>query len=227
MLRFTFRVAVVVCAMTLLAAFAAPALAAPSSSAGSGGMSGSNSIVVLILGLAAGCFVLLLFAAWRRMASGQGEPADSDGSAFRTSTGSEDESVSNPRKRSVATTARRAAVVAVIVLMSGVAMWAGLDTAKPRSAGDAISKTFSSGQPCATVTIALSVPAGADPAATADTLFAALEPVAGMNTASYNAGTSSVEVGFCESKASEGAIRQALAPTGMVGPTGAVESPTP
>lgn len=93
---------------------------------------------------------------------------------------------------------------------------------KPKFNGETISKTFSSGAPCATATVPLSLADGADQAAVSETLFAALEPVPGMNTATLNTRSSSIEVGFCESRATEAAIRQALAPTGLV-----AEGPAP
>ncbi len=97
-----------------------------------------------------------------------------------------------------------------------IAMVVGNQTTKPQIEGDSISQTFSQGQPCSTATIALAVPADADPTKTAETLFAALNPADGMNTATYNFKTSTLEAGFCESKATEESVRQALAPTGLV-----------
>jgi hypothetical protein len=106
-----------------------------------------------------------------------------------------------------------ALVVAIIV---AVALFLGQQSTSPRLTGDTISQTFSQGEPCATTTIALAVPTGSDPTATAAKLFDALEPLPGLNAGTYNWKTSSIEVGFCESKTSSGAVIEALAPTDLV-----------
>lgn len=87
---------------------------------------------------------------------------------------------------------------------------------RPQVSGGVISQTFSTGQPCADAEIGLTVPAGADPAKTAETLFAALRQIAGMSNAAYDAPTSTLKVGFCESETTEADIRAVLQPTGLV-----------
>lgn len=104
-------------------------------------------------------------------------------------------------------------IVGTLILGAFLVGW---QAAKPKVTGDTISHAFSQGQPCSTAVISLAVPAGADPLDTANTLFAALKPVGGMNSATYNFKTSTIEAGFCESKASEAVVRDALMPTGLV-----------
>lgn len=106
--------------------------------------------------------------------------------------------------------------VAVVAPIFILAVVVGAQAAKPKFDGDTITKTFSQGQPCATATIPLDLTGGADPLDVSENLFEALQPVKGMNSATLNLKTSSIEVGFCESSASEVAIRQALLPTGLV-----------
>jgi hypothetical protein len=105
------------------------------------------------------------------------------------------------------------AVVGVLVAFVFVAAAQGT---KPKIQGETITKTFSQTAPCANVTIALTLPTGSDPAEVSESLFAALQPIPGMTTATLNAQASSIDVGFCESSASEDTIRQALLPTGLV-----------
>jgi hypothetical protein len=105
--------------------------------------------------------------------------------------------------------------VFVIGLIVAVAMIGG-GAPKPTLTGDVISRTFSAGEPCATASIPITVPQGTEPTKVAETIFGALESAKGMNTASYNVKTSVLEAGFCESKSSEKAVREALAPTGLL-----------
>jgi len=118
--------------------------------------------------------------------------------------------------------AKRNTITAVLI---GVMVIAGLvlgsQATKPQLAGDTISKTFSQGAPCASATIQVVQKDGADPAATADVLFKALEALDGMNTGTFNAKTSSIDVGWCESKTTEDAVRGALEPTGLIADSGA------
>lgn len=105
-------------------------------------------------------------------------------------------------------------VVVGVLLVAVVAL--GREAAKPQLVGDTLSQTFSQGEPCTTANIALAVPADADPRDTADALFSALENVSGMNVATYNFKTSTLQAGFCESQTTEQAVRDALAPTGLL-----------
>jgi hypothetical protein len=105
------------------------------------------------------------------------------------------------------------AIVAPILVL---AVLVGSQAAKPKIEGDTITKTFSQGQPCASVTIPLKLAEGARASDVSETLFAALKAVKGMNSATLNVKTSSIEAGFCESSADEAAIRAALLPTGLV-----------
>jgi hypothetical protein len=113
--------------------------------------------------------------------------------------------------------ARRNIATAVIIGSIIVAAFViSNQTTKPQIEGDTISQAFSQAAPCATASIALAVPSGADPATTAETLFAALGAVGGVDKATYNFKTSTLEVGFCESKTTEEGVRRGLAPTGLV-----------
>lgn len=119
-------------------------------------------------------------------------------------------------------TAITVAMIAVMIIIAGVV---GKETTKPQLSGDTISQTFAAGDPCATADIALTVEVAADPAKTAEALFAALRPVTGMNTATYDRKASTVRAGFCESKTSEAAVRAALQPTGLLATAEAGSSP--
>jgi hypothetical protein len=137
-----------------------------------------------------------------------------------TSTGAEERSraLSGAAKRNIATVSIIGAIVVAALLIAGQAT-------KPRLTGDTISQTFSPGEPCATASIALAARGNTDPEKTAESLFAAIKPIPGLTTGSYNWKTSQLEIGFCESQSSEAAIRQALAPTGLVAEGGAAQPP--
>ena len=113
-------------------------------------------------------------------------------------------------------TRRNLVTIGIVAVIATAAILVGSQAAKPKIEGDSISETFSQGEPCATAKIAVSVPRDADPAETAKVLFAALRTVKGMNVATYNFKTSTLEAGFCESQASEQSVRDALAPTGLL-----------
>lgn len=114
---------------------------------------------------------------------------------------------------------KRAVLTASIVgLLILAAVVIGAQTTKPKTDGDLISKTYSAGEPCEIANIAIVVPGGADPQDAAEAMFAALGPLGGLNTATFDAESSSLSVGYCESKTTEAAIREALAPTGFVAP---------
>ncbi len=104
----------------------------------------------------------------------------------------------------------------IIVPIFVLAVVIGAQAGKPTFEGETITKTFSQGEPCATATIPLDLTGAADPRDVSENLFAALQPVKGMNSATLNVKTSSIEVGFCESSANESVIREALLPTGFV-----------
>ncbi|MDP2182988.1 MAG: hypothetical protein Q8K99_10530 [Actinomycetota bacterium] len=137
-----------------------------------------------------------------------------------------DEEAPTPEHSRTGATARTKATAAIIGVIVILAVVIATQTTKPQQVGDTISQTFTPGEPCTVATIPLVVADGADPQATADALFAALKPMVGLNTATYNIKTSSIEVGFCDSETSEAVVRQALAATGLVAEGGA-PAPTP
>ncbi|MHB1341026.1 MAG: cupredoxin domain-containing protein [Coriobacteriia bacterium] len=237
-------------------AFSYQVAAAPASGASSASSGSTAQIVIVILAIGVGALVVL--AVRRKMtntvvadpapvkasvqgarpkpqssasAKGNGKSVRADAAPSASTANTEvDATDGQPARRSAAT--KRNLVTAVIIgSVIVIAMVVGKQTTKPQIEGDSISQTFSQGQPCSTATIALAVPAGADPAKTAETLFAALSSADGMNTAKYNFKTSTLEAGFCESSATEASVRQALAPTGMVDASApaaaAAAAPTP
>jgi hypothetical protein len=207
--------------------FTAPAVAPVVGAAASA--SGSDTIlwVVLLLALVAGVVLVVVAVAvsgTRRGALAQGfAGADEDEPLVATaplSDGDGGEGAEEvPAPRNPAATRRAIATAAVVVVFVLVAVIVGVETNKPRVTGDTVSRTFAGGEACATASIALAVPAGADPAATAQSLFDALKPVPSITTVTYSIRASTVEVGYCESSSSEAALREALAPTGLVSAT--------
>ena len=217
-------------------------VAAVSASGASSASSGSTAqIVIVILAIAVGALVVL--AVRLKMAStvvagpapakasardartkaesgvgvkGQGKRVHTQSAPSAAAANIQVDATERQPSRRSASTKRNLVTVFIVGSIIVVALGVGKQTSKPQIEGDSISQTFSQGQPCATATIALAVPADADPAKTAETLFAALKSAPGMNTAKYNFKTSTLEAGFCESKATQASVRQALAPTGFV-----------
>ena len=210
--------------LDLTFAYSAPA-ASTGALPGADPSSSSPLVQVVVLLLVGAGIVVLVMAVRRKMAA-----ISSADRATPTETESTDRQDEEPSERGTpaahggkpSTAAKRGLIAAGIIgVIIVVAVIVGRETTKPQVAGDTVTKVFAPGQPCVSATIALTVPSGADIAATAQQIFAALKPVAGMNTATYNARTSSVDVGFCESSTSESAVREALAKTGLVAQGGA------
>ena len=112
---------------------------------------------------------------------------------------------------------KRFVVTALIVaglVTAGVVL--GTRSTKPQVTGDTIKKTFSQAAPCASSTVALALPASADPASTAEKLFSAVEGLPGLISAEFDAKSSSIVVGYCESQSNEAAVREKLSPTGLI-----------
>jgi|GEM_PF-1189581 hypothetical protein len=210
--------------------------------------SGSTAqIVIILIAVAAGGFFVM--AVRRKMAPASGDavaPTRTSAAGVKSDTATsakinakntrsknptsapvEAEAENGPSTRLTGAAKRNILTVTIVGSIIVVTLVVGNQTNKPQIEGDSISQTFSQGQPCSTATIALAVPAGEDPAKTAETLFDALRTADGMNTATYNFKTSTLEAGFCESKATEESVRQALAPTGLVDASAPAQSAAP
>lgn len=147
-------------------------------------------------------------------ADGAGTEGDDEDTEAADDAGEDPDAEAPPRSPGSRRLMAITAGLAVVFL--SVAVVVGIVAAQPRVANGAITQTFSGGEACTTSRIALSVPAGGAASATGDKLFAALKPVAGVISATYDVAGSTLEVGFCESTTSETALRAALAPTGLV-----------
>ncbi|KAF0208684.1 MAG: hypothetical protein FD171_325 [Actinobacteria bacterium] len=192
---------------------------------------GTNPIVPLVLVLFVIAVAALVVVSVRRKPaeeSSDGEQSVITGAADTQVEFSDEEQFSEASPETQlsrpAGASKRMLITAVVIGTLIVAAFIVVgQTTKPKLVGDTITRTFSPGEPCLTSTLAVTAPKNADPNKTAEKLFGALGPLGGMNIATYNVKTQSVEVGFCESKTSEAAVRQALAATGLV----AAEAPAP
>jgi hypothetical protein len=208
---------------------AAPVSAQPAAAAP---VSGSDTVVllVLVLGLVAGIVLIVVAVAVRGTTRPRAQAADDDDEATsapeqRDAPDVRDEQQIVPKRRgSKKRTLITGGIIAVFLL---IAVIVGVETTKPRVTGDTISQTFTTADPCATTVIALSVPAGSDPVANAQKLFAVLKGVASVTNATYSISGSTVEVGYCESQTSPDALRTALAPTGLVASAATTGTPAP
>jgi hypothetical protein len=216
-------------AVRLALTFTSPAVAAPAGSVPASSASGSDTVlwVVLLLALVAGVVLIVVAVTVRgtrrRALAPEGRTRDEAGPPLATAplpdADEAEEADEGPAPRNPASTRRAIVTGAVVVVFVLVAVVVGIETNKARVTDDTISRTFAGGEACATASIALSVPAGADPATTAQSLFDALKAVPSVTTVTYNLAASTLEVGYCESSSSEAALREALAPTGLVSAT--------
>lgn len=227
--------------LNLSFAYQAPSPAAQGVSAASSGTGTSAQVLVVLVVLAAGGAALIAIRRKSRllapsdasqahpfdpgdMESVNGEPKKGARQAQRSqasppkSTVVEVEEDGSGRRSSLGRSTRNLVTAGIAIAVVGAVIVLVGETTKPQMVGDSITQTFSQGQPCSSATIALNLPAGSAPTDVATTLFEALQPLDGMNTATLNAATSVLEVGFCESKANEAVVRQALEPTGLVAP---------
>jgi hypothetical protein len=141
--------------------------------------------------------------------------------------GSGGSSNSEARAGLTGATKRNLVTGGIVVTLVVLALVIGGQATKPKATGQTISKTFSQGAPCATATVAVVRTGSGDPAATADTLFKALDGVDGMNTGAYDAKSSSIEVGWCDSKTNKAAVLQALSVTGLIDTGAQPTTPAP
>jgi hypothetical protein len=217
--------------LELAVGYSLPTVAAAAGSAPSGG---SLVVPLMLVLLVLAAFVALFLAVRRKMSPG--EHGEDEESSARES-GSRAEKATDmattesaPTEPGQALTGRAKRNLVTATIIGGLVVAAiivGAQTTKPKATGDTISQTFSSGEACATATIPLAVSADADPSKTAEVLFTAIRPIPGLTTATYNRKTASIDIGYCESSSSEAALRQALAPTGMVASGGASTAPQP
>jgi len=226
--------------LALAAVYTLPAAAGADTSSQQGTTSGSVVAIVLVLAAAAAAAGITM-GVRRKLAAKAGEvtrPADAgeqasddaeygegpigegrDGEADDGPDLSENRGMSSSLKRNLSTGA-----IIVVLVIAAVAV--GSRSTRPQAIGDTISQTFSAGEPCETAQIP--VANAGDPEDTAKRLFAALGTMTGLNAATYNIKTQSIEVGYCESQTSEDAVRRVLQSTGLVAVGGStVATPTP
>ncbi len=209
-------------------AFAYTLTAAPPAAAGTTPASSQTPTLGILLG-AIGVAAVALFVFSRRKTAPltSDEAAADDEPRANTVDASDDEESAQGTAGGTKGSTKRKVVTAVIIgaFILGVVVVGGQAT-KPKATGDTYSQTFGPGDPCATANIVLAVPAGASPATTAESLFGAIRPITGLTTATYNAKTSTIQIGYCDSTSSEAALRDALAPTGFLAPGGVLETTT-
>lgn len=228
--------------LVLAAGYTLPPAAGAATTSGAGSGNIATFIIIAVLVLAGAGLVI---SVRRKMgAKGDSEPAavpvratstqasapatdDDAASHSDRSDDSETDDVEPSAPRPGA--AKRTMVTAIIVgIMVIVAIVLGMQAAKPQVVGDTITETYSPQEACATISIGLTTAGDDDPAGTGKTMFEAIRPLPGLTAATYNHKLGTLEVGFCESETSEAAIREALAPTGVLAPSApATSTPTP
>jgi len=222
-------------ALVLAAGYTLPPVAGASTTTGASSGNTVSIIIVVVLLLAG---VGLVISVRRKMgAREEAAPAPAPAAAKKAATvatqdddsGSDDfaDDAPEPATASRPGAAKRTMVTGIIVaIMVIVAIVLGMQAAKPQVVGDTITETYSPQEACATISIGLSTAGDDDPASTGKTMFDAIRPLPGLTSATYNHKTGTLEVGFCESETSEAAIREALAPTGVLAAS-APTTPTP
>jgi len=208
---------------------------------GASGSGGAVPILLVLLGLAAaaGVIVAVRGKLASKVAADEDGAADDDG-AFEAAEHVDDRAADEgdepaddeeagvePGAVGMSSGARRNLVTAgIIVVLVIAAVAVGARTTRPQATGDTISQTFSAGEPCETTSVAIK-DAG-DPQATAKRLFEALGTMTGLKAATYNVKTGTIDVGYCESQTSAGAVKEVLSGTGLVAPGGsALPTATP
>jgi len=198
--------------------YSVSAVAPVATSTPAGGSDTGTILIVLALLLVLA--IVIIVAVWAKMRSrsvADDEPEPDEAPAFVADEAPLLDAGHGTTQPSGAGRTAKVLVTAIVVgvLLVFVVIVAVL-SARPQVTGDTISRTFATGEACATTEFALAVPSGADPVTTAEALFAALKAVPGMNNATYNAKTSSISVGYCGSEASEAEVRAAMQPTWFV-----------
>jgi hypothetical protein len=192
---------------------------APVAAATPAGGSDTGTILI-VLALVLVLAIVIIVAVWAKMRS-RAVPDDEtdtdDSPAFATDEApSRDAGHAATRPSGTGRTAKILVTTIVVGVLLVFVVIVAVYSTRPQVSGDTISRTFATGEACATTEFSLAVPAGADAVATAEAIFTALKAVPGMNNATYNAKTSSISVGYCGSEASEAEVRAAMQPTGFV-----------
>ncbi|TDB37780.1 MAG: hypothetical protein D9V44_06925 [Actinobacteria bacterium] len=214
----------------VMSSSATPAFAASAATGTGGGSAWSVALVVLIfivVALLVAVIVLLL----NPQSGGQATPAQAVARVSEpepdvlaeSSQDADDPAVSvgaNVGKRNAVSIA----IVAVFII--GAVIVVG-QTTKPTVNEGLITRKFTAAEPCVTALIPIAVDPSTDPRKAAETIFSALAPVRGLTSGTYNIDARSLEIGFCESETSEAAIREAIAPTGLLGQDGGSSETTP
>lgn len=209
---------------------AAPAATPASGANAAGGSQGTLVSILLVVVLLVGGVMVVMGARGKIAArtAGAAEEPDGDAAAGTVATSVADAfeddaagDASTVAEAASAVTASGAAkrrmvtaIIAGVLVIAAVAL--GMQAAKPQVVGDTVAEVFAQGEACVTVDIPLSTEGDKDPTATGKKLFDALRPLPGLKSATYDFKNGALSVGFCESETSEAAIREALAPTGVL-----------
>lgn len=216
-------------ALMLASSFPAPALAASAAAGTSGGSAWSVLLIVLVV-----VVIALLVVVGILMLNPAGTVQHVVDQTVAPATEPEVARAELPEDADVPAASTRAnvgkrnavsvAIVAVFVL--GAVIVVG-QTTRPTMTGDSITREFTTAEPCVTALIPLNVDPSADPQEAADAIFSAIAPLRGLTSGTYDIKGASLEIGFCESETSESAIREAIAPTGLLGEGGASSESAP
>lgn len=207
-------------------------LSAPSSTAG--GTGGSNGLIVaLIIALAIAVFALAFVAIRRKAAAADDDWATDDdeteqdqASDAANAVAHADEPVDGPAdgedddaRASVAKPAlnpRTLVLIGVIAVAVLIGALAGNRSTTAQDLGGVITRSYGTGDACTTASIAIAPAKGVDLAKQGNTLLAGLEQIPGLGSASIFLEEGRVEIGYCDSSATEGDLRAALSATGLV-----------
>lgn len=197
---------------------AAPAAAAPAAAGGGAADNTALLIVVLVVVVAAGA--ALAVSVSRKMASRSGagddddEVVDTRGDRSAPSVQpSAEESTDEPAPRRV-----RPAVLMVtgLVLVVAVAFVMVGQSSKPQLVNGTLTRAFGGVGACTSTTLALTPAQGVDLARDGDKLIDSLAGIESIGLVTLHVDRSEMTVEFCDSSTNDGAIRNALASTGLV-----------
>lgn len=206
--------------------------AAPASSGGSGGDS-NGLLIALILAVAVGIFVLAGTAIRKKAAGVVDESDDDDEEAAESFTA---EPAAAPAAEAHADIAedldedddplveaepRRLrpqviVLVGVVAVAVFVGVLAGNRSTTAQNVGGALTRTYGTAEACTKATLAYTPASGVDVTEQGGAILTALEAVPGIGSATIMPQDGVIEIGYCDSSATENDLRAVLNATGLV-----------
>lgn len=217
--------------VALAMAFTAPSAVAATGGATAGASDPTLALVLIGIVALAAMTVVFLAAGRIKRARSDEDPDDAETpvrSKEKRSSSKTTEEVDVPEERRPARSNMKLVIVALVIVAMAipllVAVVVAQESRKPQVSTDSVTQTWSQTEPCTTASIPLKAASPAEASAAAARLFAAIQTVPGIVSATVHFSQPSIEIGYCDSSSSEAELRQRLAATGMVDAAGSAEA---